>query len=353
MKNRLVITALCAGLLLALASAPAEAQRWPGKKSYVNAMYNSHQFIRDPKLRGAKVKRDRRERPIVYSGSFSSVFKVKTTSGRNVALRVFHPEAAVAERQSVTALAQRYGKIHAYLDGLRAKKRLPPEIVEFAFVERGIKIDGESLPIMKLPWVSGRNLDSWIETRLGQGRAKAVALLAENWRAAMRDLHSVKIAHGDLHHGNIMLEPSGAMRLLDYDSMYVPTLAGLSNSEIGHPNFQHPSYHFPARPRPFDHRMDRFSALVIYTSLVAVADNPKLWTRYHNDHNLIFEGERDFVNIDSSPVFRDILASSNPTVRGLARQLIKHAKGRPENVPPLEDVIKAASTPWFKRTQAR
>lgn len=330
--------------------AKAGGRSWPARKRYVAAMYNSHQYIRDPKLAGAQVSRDGKERPIVYSGSFSSVFKLKTTSGRRIAVRVFHPDEQVRERQDLAALGRRYKALGTYLGSLRSKNRLPPELVEFAYVEDGIRIDGESLPIMKLPWVTGRNLDDWVDRRLKQGRKGALGALARNWRASIRDLRTVGIAHGDLHHGNIVLEPDGVMRFLDYDSMYAPPLAGLKNSEIGHPNFQHPKYHFPARSRPFDRDMDNFSSLVIYLSLLAVEDNPSLWTTYHNDYNLIFEGERDFVNPDSSPVFRDILASRNPEVRNLARALMRYAKGEPDKVPSLERAIKAAEKPWYQRS---
>jgi serine/threonine protein kinase len=312
-------------------------------------MYNSGQYLRDPKLRGAQVKRDHKERPIVYSGSFSSVFKIKTASGRRIAVRVFHPDDQVSERQDVAALGRRYKALGSYLGSLRSKNRLPPELVEFAYVEDGIRVDGESLPIMKLPWVTGRNLDDWVERRLKQNRKGALGALARNWRASIRDLRTVGIAHGDLHHGNIVLEPDGVMRFLDYDSMYAPPLDGLKNSEVGHPNFQHPKYHFPLRSRPFDKNMDNFSALVIYTSLVAVEDNPALWGKYHNDFNLIFEGERDFVNPDTSPVFRELLASRSPEVKGLARVLMRYAKGEPENVPSLERAIAAANRPWYQR----
>ena len=338
-----------AAVAAAASSAQAGGRRWPVPKRYVDAMYNSHHYIRDPKLKGASVKRDDKERPIVYSGSFSSVFKLKTTSGRRVAVRVFHPSDQVSERQDVAALGRRYKALGKYLGSLRSKNRLPPELVEFAYVDDGIRIDGETLPIMKLPWVTGRNLDDWVDRRLKQNRKGALGALARNWRASIRDMRTVGIAHGDLHHGNIVIEPDGVMRFLDYDSMYAPPLDGLKNSEIGHPNFQHPKYHFPERSRPFDKNMDNFSALVIYVSLLAVEDNPSLWKTYHNDYNLIFEGERDFVNPDSSPVFRDLLASQNPQVKNLARALMRYAKGEPGKVPSLERAIGAAEKPWYQR----
>jgi hypothetical protein len=348
-RRRRGLAAAVATLALTLLPAVAAGQRWPTRERYIAAMHNSRQFLRDPKLAGAVVELDRWRHPLVYSGSFSSVFKLRTASGRKLALRLFHPGEEVKERQSVTVLQQRYQLLGSHLARLRAANRLPPEIIDFALVPGGIEIRGEPLPILKLPWVEGRTLDDWIGRRLAQGRRRALEVLAGNWRAAMRDLRAVEIAWGDPHHRNVMIEPSGAMRFLDYDSMYVPALAGAPNSEIGHQNFQHPGYHFPATPRPFDLAMDHFPALVVYVSLLAIADRPDLWRKYHNEDNLIFVGDRDFVSPQSSPVFRDILETHDPTLRALARALAHHASAPPSQVPPLEQVIESAGTPWYQR----
>ena len=179
-RARIGAAVLVALVALAAAASPADAgggKRWPARKRYVDAMYNSNQYIRDPKLSGAQVTRDRKERPVVYSGSFSSVFKLKTTSGRRIAVRVFHPDEQVRERQDLAGLGRRYKALGQYLGKLRGKNRLPPELVEFAYVEDGIKIDGDSLPIMKLPWVTGRNLDDWVDRRLKQNRKGALGAL--------------------------------------------------------------------------------------------------------------------------------------------------------------------------------
>src|SRR5688572_20262770 len=178
MRSLLALT-----LLLALPLA-AEAG-WPSAQRYQQAMYNHDETVRDAKLLGARVSRDSRNMPRKWSGSFSSVFKVTTKSGRTIAVRVFHPTDDVTERQDMGTFLRRYAKLHHALSGLRAKKKLPPEIVDFALVGDAISVEGRTWPIMKLPFIEGRNLDDWMGTRLGQGRAAALALLAKNWRAAM------------------------------------------------------------------------------------------------------------------------------------------------------------------------
>lgn len=349
MNARKILALVAVAAALATSAGVAEANtRLPARKRYVDAMHNSSQYITDPKLSGAHVERDTRNRPVAFSGSFSTVFKMRTKSGRKIAMRVFHPEDG-GKAQTASDLTRRYALLGTFMDDLRSRGKLPSEILEWALVERGMRIGGEDVPIMKLPWISGRGLDNWVETRLSQGRPKAVKLLAHNWRELMADLRYLGVAHGDLHHGNVKLESSGAMRLLDYDAMYAPPLKGMTSEEIGHPNYQHPDYHFPARTRPFDGDMDNFSSIVIYLSLIAIADDPSLWKKYYREDNLIFVGERDFVNPDQSPLFRDLNASKDPVVRKLSRQLARYAKGKPADVPSLRRALLEAETPRYRR----
>src|SRR5262249_50007515 len=109
-----------------------------------------------------------------------------------------------------------------------------------------------------------------------------------------------KIGHCDLQHGNVLVA-SGDVKLIDYDGMYVPALRGRGSHEKGHPAYQHPE----REGTDFDERVDRFPALVIHTSLIALAEAPELWKRYYDEDNLIFR-RSDFQNPDASAVFQDL-----------------------------------------------
>jgi hypothetical protein len=56
----------------------------------------------------------------------------------------------------------------------------------------------------------------------------------------------------------------------------------------------------------FDNRLDNFSTLVIHLSLVALAENPRLWAEYH-DENLILKKD-DFLKPSQSTAFRKVKA---------------------------------------------
>jgi hypothetical protein len=286
--------------------------------------------------------------PLSWSGSFGTVFKAKTPSGRTIAVRVFHPGA---KPDTVDELQYRYEHLQAFFTKTGASNKLPSEILPVAFVRQGLKIDGYDVPLMKTPWVEGRELHEWVGRRLEQNRPEALEAMAGNWQTLLRDLKKIGVAHGDLHHRNVKVEPDGAMRLIDYDSMFIPEFRGRFNSEVGHFNFQHPDFHFDsqgnmrASARPFDEKMDNFSSIVVYLSLLAVSKQPSLWGKYHNENNLIFDGHRDFLSPDSSPVFADLMNSPSPRVRALAAKLAAYAKGPASAVPSLDEAVGTPSAP--------
>ena len=88
------------------------------------------------------------------------------------------------------------------------------------------------------------------------------------------NLHKAGISHGDLQHGNILVKDNGDLILVDYDSMFVPALQGFKDEIKGLAGYQHParwSNQFASE------KVDYFSELVIYTSIMALSYFPGLW----------------------------------------------------------------------------
>jgi hypothetical protein len=324
-----------------------KAPSFPAQGRYVQAMQHPEHYVTDAALAGrikvASVMVAGRAEPLHWSGNFGTVFKASTPT-QTIALRVFHPST---KPEAVHDLAHRYATVEAHFATLAAAKKMPPELLPVAWVSKGLRIDGHDVPIVKSPWVEGDELHDAVAKLVT--RPHALEALASSWRGAVRDLGAADIAHGDLQHRNVKVEAgTGNLRFVDYDAMYVPDLKGHMNSEVGHPNFQHPAFHFDAkgnaRPsfRPFDASMDHFSSLVIYTSLVALSKHPKLWDTYHNEHTLIFDGHRDFLRPETSPLFAELLQSPHEEVRTLAQKLMGYAKGSPKDVPALDLALGAA-----------
>ncbi len=92
------------------------------------------------------------------------------------------------------------------------------------------------------------------------------------------------------------------LRLIDYDGMYVPGMerSFQRSNEVGHPHYQHPA-------RTNDHfgpYLDRFSAAIIYLSLILIEREPALFDRYHTGENLLFTST-DYVNPAASPLVQE------------------------------------------------
>jgi hypothetical protein len=160
--------------------------------------------------------------------------------------------------------------------------------------------------------------------------------LSEEWLRLLSALQTSGVAHGDLQHGNIIVE-HGQLRLVDHDGIFVTRMMGWTASEVGHQHYQHPR----RNAQHFDAKLDRFSSLVIYLSLLSLAEQPSLW-REHHDENLLFT-KADFANPETSSLFRKI-RDLGPEHSRLADVLASAANGPPTNVPCLLDLVKTQST---------
>ena len=115
-------------------------------------------------------------------------------------------------------------------------------------------------------WVEGLTLAEFVEEHLE--RPGNLKMLLDLWVKLAARLREAEMAHADLQHGNVLLVPmsggSLALRLIDYDGMYVPALAGTRSGEVGHPAYQHPQR---LREGTYNAEVDRFSHLAIYCGI--------------------------------------------------------------------------------------
>ncbi|HSN93399.1 MAG TPA: hypothetical protein VLS93_19365 [Anaeromyxobacteraceae bacterium] len=291
---------------------------WPDLTDYHEALQQPRRSFSDAALQEAAIELDRFGMPKPATGGNAVVYKA--THRKDVwAVRCF--------LRPITDHAERYAAISAHL--ARAKT---PFMTRFHYLRDGIRVKGNAFPLVKMEWVQGALLDRHVEGRLGKPRE--LAGLRDRWRALVRDLEAAKIAHGDLQHGNVLVRGDDLL-LIDYDGMWVPSLAGRKATESGHRAYQH-----PARGEAhFGPWLDRFSALVVYLSLAALEKEPKLWEEYNTGDNLIFVRE-DFQDAGRSPVWGH-LAGLGDEVKRLASVLAGAAAQDPKDAPRLDDVAEA------------
>jgi hypothetical protein len=190
---------------------------------------------------------------------------------------------------------ERYRAIHRHLESSRL-----PEAVGFEYLPEGVLVKGRLYPILKMEWIDGVPLDQYISEHLGD--RKSMLALLSRFLSLVDGLRGRQIAHGDLQHGNILVTESIVgphLRLIDYDGMWVPALAGHRSHEVGHPNYQHPS----RTPKDFGPDIDAFSVWSILLSLAGIVLKPNLWDSVRlGDEQLLF-AKADYEDPAESPVF--------------------------------------------------
>ncbi|WP_172804928.1 hypothetical protein [Actinopolymorpha singaporensis] len=209
----------------------------------------------------------------------------------------------------------------------------------FEYLRDGILVNGSRYPVLKMEWVEATTLANWLEQNYSD-RA-ATRRLAKRFADLTVDLDKAGIAHGDLQHGNLLVASDGTFRLVDYDGMYVPGMRGLRASETGHRHYQSPS----RSEADFGPTMDRFSAWVIYLSLLALSVDPGLWAKLHEPGGeYLLLAEDDFKSPDTAPRFPELLSHTDQAVRDLA-QAVRSLTWQPlDALPPLSTSQPVAST---------
>jgi tetratricopeptide (TPR) repeat protein len=296
---------------------------WPSPREFWEAIQSPKICFSDPNLRGSKPAVDRLGLPLVASGGFASVFKLNSANGsRAKAVRCFRGSLGDRER--------RYRELSAHL----APRRDTP-LARFQYVPDGMIVRGKKYPILVMDWIEGSTLDVYIDGVLKLPEAKRhLRHLADQWLHTIDALSQLGCAHGDLQHGNILVD-NGAYTLVDFDGFFVPSLAGLPSIENGHLNYQHPQ----RRAEFFDRTLDRFSSLVIYLSLAALERQPELWQKYH-DENLLFK-RADFEAPGKAPLWSE-LKGLDAECRRLTEVLERACLAPPAASPYLLDLVSLA-----------
>jgi hypothetical protein len=293
---------------------------WPVSRDYVGAVQNPRSCFVDSELQETISAVDRLGMPIVSAGQFAYVFKLNKPSGESLAVRCFRSFAGERDK--------RYKAIDDHLD-----QHPLAVLASFEYESSAIRVNGNLYPLLVMEWVDGPTLDVYLDKVLG--KREVILHLADQWIKLVNSLKETQIAHGDLQHGNIIVQ-NGALRLVDFDGMFVPSMKGWNAIELGHRHYQHPlrDGFF------FDNRLDNFSALVIYSSLIATAEKPELWAECH-DENLLFKKD-DFLKPNQSRLFAKLKAMGGEH-RRLAEILEKACVNSPLACPQLSDLVSPKS----------
>jgi pimeloyl-ACP methyl ester carboxylesterase len=303
---------------------------WPQATDYNSAVQTPAVSFCDPDLRQGRTVGDFLGLPRPHSGNFADVYQILGPDNQSWAVKCFTRE--------VHDLHLRY---QAVSEHLRHERRA--FMVDFHYLGEGVRVRGQWYPVLKMRWIAGQRLNEFVSNHL-----EAPGLLEQmtrKWLKLARELREAGMAHGDLQHGNVLFVPGSksnslALRLIDYDGMYVPSLAPFPSGEVGHPNYQHPER---LRTGGYGPEMDRFSHLVIYHALRCLTvGRRRLWERYDNGENLLFR-EDDFRRPRESRLFHELWSLNDPDVRALTGHLLLASQNPLAEVPLLDDLLDGES----------
>jgi formylglycine-generating enzyme required for sulfatase activity len=239
------------------------------------------------------------------AGNFATVFKMrKPDDDSYLAVKCFTRHVAGREerQQAVVAYIKAYPK---------------PYFINYQYLPNELFVDSQAAgakeyPLVAMPWVEGRTLYEEVQSLCNAQNKTALKMLADRFCGLGHDLLTQPFAHGDLKHDNILVRSDGQLVLVDYDGMFVPDLKGQQANEMGGTDYQHPA----RSAQHFDRHLDDFSIAIIALSLLALAEQPKLFGK-HSQGNHLLISRQDLQNPMASPLMQELEQSNDLTVHKL------------------------------------
>ncbi len=279
--------------------------------------------------------------PESYSGGFCIVYPV-TNGSKKYAFRLWHTE--------IEGIKDRLKKISTYLSSANISY-----FVEFEYVDDALRVPGyngvaQVVDAVRMEWINGLNLVEYINSIVtnlnltNQEKKQNLNKLADNFLKMVSYLHEKKVSHGDLQHGNIIILDSGEIKLVDYDSVYVPLFTDELQVTSGLATYQHPNRKGTKRLASAED--DYFSELIIYLSILCIAEDFALWTPMdaRNEHVLLFS-DSDYKDIESSSIYKTANSFNNSKIKLLLSRLVDYLVVCDFDVfEPLECILKNAYT---------
>lgn len=265
--------------------------------------------------------------PIMSSGNFAVVFKMKDESGKQYAVRCFH-RAQQGRERNYKLICEEMAKVSSpYLSPIR-------------YYDKELFVESYEYPVLLMDWVDGLPLDKYIRNVLNE--KDKLKELAYEFKKMSIWLLSQPFAHGDLKPDNILVKEDGSLVLVDYDGMFVPAMQGQKAREIGSPDFRNPS----RTEDDFNKDIDNFPIVSILLSLELIAAKSDYLERFGKEDRLLFSHD-DYSNLRGSRIFKRALTSYDDDIPELAVMLESMVNGEPCDVDNVKKLL--FTNNWHER----
>ena len=268
--------------------------QYPLISEYIEAIRSAEDNF--DKLSNLRPELDANGNPVMSSGNFAVVFKMKDIeTGKMYAVKCFTREQEERE--------ERYREIIKVLEHVKS-----PYFVSTQYYDKELFVDTSQgdeteFPVLVMDWVDGYPVDQFIQDNISN--KYRLQLLTYNFCQLGVWLLSQQIAHGDLKPDNIIVREDFSLVVVDYDGMFIPAFYGKSALEVGSPDFQNPNRSIST----FNRNIDDFSIALIALSLKSIALSPTLYEKSRS--NALITSARDYADLSKSDTLVSLLALSN------------------------------------------
>ena len=299
---------------------------FPNLTEYKSAVSNARMRLASVK---ADAIPDAAGTPLFLAGNFAGVFKMAGDDGAVLALKCF--------TRQIPQLSRRYQAIAAFTKQCSSPFFLPFQFLPDEIYVTSRLVPSGEFPVLVMPWLEARSLGTVIRLLCERQRPKALAQLTQAWARLCLDLLDHGVAHGDLKHDNLLITEQGKLRLIDYDSMYLPALKGLGATSLGSAHFQHPG----RTERHFGPDLDHVSMMAILLALRHLLFHPGDFHKYDMGENILFT-QADWAAPHQSALLQSMKASPDLFISDWAARLELACQGPSLAVPGLSSALKAA-----------
>lgn len=264
----------------------------------------------DKRLKESEVVLNKKGNPIFRKGNQCGVTKIRYSTGKIKALRMWQNESA-ADRNV-------YEQVSQYFEQFPA-----PYLLNSSYISKAVSFNGEFFPALLMDWCAGISLREYLDNNISD--PQKMSLLKESLIEMFKDMNKRGISHGDIHHNNIYISEMGNPILIDYDSMFVPSLKGNEDNCLGYSGFQLPNAR--ENNKYLSNKTDYFSQLIVILTIECLIQKPILWSNYLDEDDtvsLLFK-ERDYLNLKGSHIYSDIknLKGEVPSLLNVLEQYLQ------------------------------
>ena len=165
---------------------------YPSVGDYTSALQNPAAVFSHPSLRKARFTQGFGG-PFCASGTSAVVFQARVDDKLQALRCYLRDDAATPER-------------YAALDQFVAGSRLGQFIGTVTWYREEVRVNGARWPVLEMDWIEGQHLNNYAGFLAEAENTTALGGLAGHWLEMVNGLQGARFAHGDLQHGNVLVD---------------------------------------------------------------------------------------------------------------------------------------------------